>query len=119
MDFFVSQNYDRKQLMALNRCRVFLKVLFLSDICSADGTMILHAFKKGVQPADRTSQLDWPFQPCPPQSNWLQWERARSLFEERGKLRQPLGPWIACSDQEWQCFYDSVNKTVYHKVGAT
>lgn len=38
MDFFVSQNYDRKRLMAINRCRVFLKVLFLSDICSADGT---------------------------------------------------------------------------------
>jgi hypothetical protein len=116
MDLFVSQKYDRKRLMALNRCRVFLRVLFLSDICSADGTTILHAFRKGERLTDRISNLDWPFQPRPPRLDWLHWERSLASLEECGKLLQPLGPWVACSHQQWQCFYDSSTTTVYHKL---
>jgi hypothetical protein len=106
-------------LMALNRCRVFLRVLFLSDICSADGTTILHAFRKGERSADRISNLDWPFQPRPPRSDWVHWERSLASLEECGKLLKPLGTWVACSHQQWQCFYDSSTTIIYHTLGST
>jgi hypothetical protein len=104
--------------MALNRCRVFLRVLFLSDICSADGTTILHTIRKGERPTDRISTLEWPFQPHPPRSDWLHWERSLAALEKRGKLLQPLGLWVAHGHQEWLCHYDSSTETVYHKAGS-
>ena len=53
MDFFVTQGTSHKTLKILNRCRVHLQVLFLSDICSADGTTILQECKQGQHPKDR------------------------------------------------------------------
>jgi hypothetical protein len=47
MDYFVSMGLKPKILRILNRCRVYLQVILLSDICSADGTYILPASKSG------------------------------------------------------------------------
>jgi hypothetical protein len=47
MDYFLSCNLKTNVLRILNRCRLYLQVLTLSDITSADGTYILPAVKNG------------------------------------------------------------------------
>ncbi len=41
MDHFVSQGYKAHQLIQLNRCRLYLQVITLTDIVSADGMCII------------------------------------------------------------------------------
>jgi hypothetical protein len=48
MDYFTQLKLPNKQLQQLNRCRVYLQVFFLSDICTADGKAIQSATKVAV-----------------------------------------------------------------------
>jgi hypothetical protein len=57
MDFFMTLNFSPSQLQLINRCRLFLQVLTLSDITSADGRTILPNYIKGIQSQDRISTL--------------------------------------------------------------
>jgi hypothetical protein len=73
MDFFVSLHLKPKQLKALNRCWVYLQVLFFSDISSAYGLTILPNYIHGHRATHWTSSFDWPHQPCPPALAWRVW----------------------------------------------
>jgi hypothetical protein len=47
MDHFLQLSYSNVQLGTLNRCRLYLQAINLSDITSADGTIIIPACKQG------------------------------------------------------------------------
>jgi hypothetical protein len=102
MDFFISLNLKPKQLKILNRCRVYLQILFVSDICSADGLTILPNYKHGHRLDHRSSSLDWPHQPRPPASAWSLWRNSLAHLESKGKLITALGDWTSSTHQEWQ-----------------
>ena len=42
MEIIMSQDLDPKEIKRINRCRVFLKAIFLSDITMADGKYLEH-----------------------------------------------------------------------------
>ena len=42
MDIFCRWNLKKKELDAINRCRIYLQVIFVSDVSDLDGTNILH-----------------------------------------------------------------------------
>jgi len=63
----------------------------MSDISTADGLTILPDIKQGIRLETRTSNLLWPIQSDPPQSDWSIWRQYLRQFEEKGKLSQPLG----------------------------
>jgi hypothetical protein len=46
MDYFISLKYTHTDLDLLNKCRVYLQVLTLADITSADGRKIVPHFKQ-------------------------------------------------------------------------
>ncbi len=101
MDFFVQQNTHCSDLRVINRCRIYLQVLFLSDICSADGKSILSECCRGQRPLDRHSSLNWPIQPRPPNSAWKTWQTALATLHTNGTLHTPLGAWASPTHQEW------------------
>ena len=65
MDYFISLRPPDKTLRILNRCRIYLKVLTLSDITSADGNYILSSVKRGEVIQECNSALIWPVQEKP------------------------------------------------------
>ncbi len=113
MDYIVTLNVSNKILKRINRCRVHLQVIFLSDICSADGSFILPCYKQGRQDSYRRSTLDWPRQPSPPRQDWALWSRTLCHLETAGKLSKPLGSWVAMGHQKWSSFYDPSTSEVH------
>jgi len=71
-------------MRTLNRCRIYLKVITLSDITTADGTRKIPSVKKGYQIPARISTLMWPNQGKPNSAEWKIWEASLSHFESRG-----------------------------------
>jgi hypothetical protein len=59
MDLALSYNLSPKVLQAINICRIYLQVLTLSDISSANGTTLLSEVLDGQRPLDRSSTLHW------------------------------------------------------------
>jgi hypothetical protein len=57
MDFFVSLKYKPKILQILNKGRIYLQVLTLANITSADGMEIIPQTLKGDRLIDRKSNL--------------------------------------------------------------
>jgi hypothetical protein len=94
MPFFQTHRLKKGDLTLLNTCRLYLKVITLSDITSAGGTYILQKAKSGTPIQGLTSNLDWPNQGKPTYRSWMLWRQLLSMLEERGKLIQPLGKWI-------------------------
>jgi hypothetical protein len=81
--------YSSSDLAYLNRCGLFLNVIYLLDITSADGKTIVPACKEGYQLGDWISILNWPLQERPPLSEWKLWQNALAHFECKGSWRYP------------------------------
>ncbi len=90
----------------INRCRLYLQVITVADIASADGKQIVPWVKDGFRHKDRYSTLNWPTQARPPLRDWKLWRQALSQIEERGLLIEPLGEWTDQSHQTWHGFVD-------------
>jgi hypothetical protein len=50
------------ELLSLNRCRLFLQVLFLSEICTGDGLAISEDAWRGTRFEVPSKTLSWPRQ---------------------------------------------------------
>jgi hypothetical protein len=73
MQTFQSKNASDKDLATLNRCRIFLQVISISDISLADGSALLSEVKEGRRPEGRRSRLEWPVQGPPSAQDWKIW----------------------------------------------
>ncbi len=113
MDYFVSKHYKPKLLKILNRCRLYLQVIFVSDISSADGTYIIPSIKHGHRLQERPSTLEWPSQPRPPANAWREWSNALSHLESHNKLHDSLGEWISPTHQQWHHFHELTENVLY------
>jgi hypothetical protein len=106
MEAFNKQNIPISYLKILNCCRLYLQVITMSDISTADGLTILPDIKRGIRLETRTSHLLWPIQGDLSQTDWQVWCQYLRRFEERGKLSQPMGKWVAPTHQLWQQITD-------------
>jgi hypothetical protein len=83
MDYFVEEGLSPKALGSLNRCRLYLQVITLVDITSADGTSIISDVFHGIPLQDRRSKLTWPCQQWPPHKDWELWRSALQLIQPK------------------------------------
>lgn len=113
MDEFMKYNLTPSQLRMINYCRLYLQVLLLSDIATADGRFILPSIFQGSRAAHRTSSLHWPRQTAPPASAWNIWRLALGYIATNRKLNTKLGSWITFPHQKWEWFTDMSSETVY------
>jgi len=117
MDYFISKGLPDRIMRILNRCRLYLRVLTLSDITSADGTYILPSAKRGEEAPYRKSDLIWPMQGKPAQSDWNIWAQELSSLEEKGSLWKPLGAWLSRTHQQWESFTNTGKTALFLCVG--
>ena len=112
-------NLKPAQLKAFNRCRLFLRVTFLSEIASPCGRFLLRSSWQGSEP--RPSPSLWPYQPRPGHRSFSVWRRllataflsgTRRRVSARTKdlsLATPLGDWLPSSSGfrlQGSSFYD-------------
>ena len=101
MDIFYRTGYKKKELRILNRCRIYLRVLTLSDIATYDGKMISQKLWQMESP--RESAWDWPLQILPKKSDRNLWMQAiRDLVENNGEIKTVMGKWQSKSHQIWK-----------------
>ena len=99
MLLFYLQGFRKKELAALNRCRLYLHATTVAYIASMDGKHLQIECKEGEQHFDFTDEsISWPIQRKPKRSDWNIWEDAVSQLttpHHPSKLRQSLGKWIS------------------------
>jgi hypothetical protein len=72
MDTALQYNFSPTQLHQINSCHIYLQVLMISDITSANGRSILPCITQGQRIHDRRSSLQWPYSARP--IDWTAWQ---------------------------------------------
>ena len=124
MKAFSEHPFDPSELRLLNECRMYLRVITLSDICTADLRTITHDAMYGRTPS-RFRRLEWPRRPPNlSRRHWQTWQRAlhRCFIvpaSARRSLRLQLGEWLPAAEKDWQWFYSKEESRLYHKEGTS
>ena len=92
----INSHFTPQQATKLNRIRLSLKLLTLSDVADIRGKVVLQNIKKHQN--NRQSTLTWPMQPLPKKNRRL-WTEACVIFQ-RYLSRSPLGSWTHIQ-QKW------------------
>ena len=122
MEAFRESGFTPKELKILNQCRLFLRVLTLSDICTMDLKRITLDSYNG-NPQRRRPQCGWPR--APPQlssTHWNLWKKAiTKCFLRTGttqrEIRHNLGNWLPGIRETWEWFWSPSDNRLYHRQG--
>lgn len=111
---FSSHGFHGPELGLLNQCRLFLRVLWLSDLTTADGCYFeRHAIFPPVSSSCKRNYF-FPYQGYSSQTAWSLWKRATRLLcfaDQPTKLKNPLGPWRERKEIRW--WYDARTQRLY------
>ena len=129
MELIYESQIPKANWRAINRCRLYHKVLTLSDIITGNGDKIRQEIwtDQGVLTMD--DRDNWPNQGNPSKSDWQIWRQSlKTLFQLRAQdsaieLQFQLGAGQVTSSWKWYCDEDRLyeeNKntvTVYSQYG--
>jgi hypothetical protein len=111
---FGNYGFRGNELVLLNQCRLFLRVLWLSDLTTADGCYLeRHAIAAPFSISIKRNYV-YPHQGYPSQEAWTLWRRAMNnlcMSDRPTKLKHPLGPWIDRKAIRW--WYDARSLRLY------
>jgi hypothetical protein len=105
MDIVLQYNFSPAQQRQINHCRLYLQILLLSDITSANGGLLLPEISLGQCLPARHSDLQWPDFQRPP--DWSAWHMLLQYISHSNRLLHPLGDWLLTPHQKWEWFHDS------------
>jgi hypothetical protein len=106
-------------LIQFNRCRIYLQVLCISDICTAEGKYIDWYAANGKQNPTKKSRWRWPNQGEPPQDAWNSWKKGLATLGDRNRngrlqLTTPVGGWQSSTESDWS--FDTSSERVRHNI---
>ncbi len=116
VEMFLDAGYKGLQLQGLNRCRLALRLLFLSDITTACGHFLDVTFLTEPHCSqNHRSTFIFPSEK-PSRSKWKPWlEFWTAVAEPGGSLNQPLGKWVGLTHHKWTWFYRPHKDILYRK----
>jgi hypothetical protein len=117
-----SRYFTKNELCHINRCRLYLKVMTLSDIVNGNGTQLRHGVLKGQLMELESLQYIWPRQERPGVTSWRLWRKAikRVFMRQVGLHLNPdfvLGSWNNGRRTQWNWFFARNTQKVYQRVG--
>ena len=116
MEIFYSWNLTTKELMAINRCRIHLQVIFISDLTDYTGRHILDEIFQVRQV--RPSVLQWSRQVRPILGDRRIWEKyLKRLCYGENNLITTLGKWIEKPHQLWPYMTTENNLYLLRNIG--
>jgi hypothetical protein len=114
-----SHQFSMSQLKDINTCRIYKKVIFLSEIATGDGKSIA---KWAFTDVPNVRNIKYPFNPqgYPTHKQWTSWKAALQYINqsETNRLRIPLGKWTLDEEEFlefWDYFYDHGNDRLLHR----
>ena len=120
MQAFTDADYEPTDLRTLNECRMYLRAITLSDLCTMDlKTITFDAYNGNA--LRRRKHLGWPRKPPSlPASHWNLWKKALTkCFLTTGNshrtVRQNLGQWLPAITSSWDWFFSPSESRLYHK----
>jgi hypothetical protein len=116
MDTALSFNFNAFQLQCINLCRLYLRVITLSDLTTARGDQLTSYAINGERHPYQTSTLDWPMIPQPPSTFWSHWKIFLQHLCHSRRLLHPLGSWICQPHYPWTWFTDNTKIVWEHLV---
>jgi hypothetical protein len=115
MDCLTASNqFSIGELQDINRCRIYMRAFFISDIMNIQGTFTDPWALLGKRPATRTSSWAWPVQQRP--AIWKAWKDALDFLAPEIMVTPALGAWIKEHHQTPEWYYDAKDKRIYHHV---
>ena len=75
MDYFISNGYHGIQLAAINRCRLYLQVINLSDITIGEGKRIQYTSYHRICNTIMKTEYEWLVQKIHGRLDWIEWRR--------------------------------------------
>ena len=108
MTICLEHNIPRRDLIRINKCRKYLKVLTVGDIITGDGQTIIQTIKYGQRSSAYTSNIQWPNQKDPGQKAWSAWRKLLKKLVDRNNILLPsLQPtcWITNTHKTQNWFY--------------
>ena len=123
METFIAHGYTGATLGSINRCRVYLRVLWTSDIVTADGYRIIKDCYKGRKWPCYTTKYEWPKQEKPGPNDWVHWRKAiHKCFDPfRPSLLLPHSQYLSDWNKDlpqshWVWWYDVANNIIYKRL---
>jgi hypothetical protein len=115
MDCLMAYNqFSHRELQDINRCRIYMRAFFISDIMNIQGTLVEPCVLSSKRPTTRTSAWAWPVQQRP--TNWKTWKDALEFIAPERTVTPAIGTWIKEHHQTQEWHYDPEDKTIYHHV---
>ena len=113
MNLFIAEGYKGMELRQLNRCRLMLKAMFLSDITTANGRRLeSFVFQSRI---GRESRFQFPRE-CPSLKDWKLWDEFWTCWcLPNGTVPAPLREWLTVSHQQWQWYYEAENDRLWER----
>ena len=120
MDVLLTEGYTKAQCMTLNRCRMFLQVINLSEIVNAEGTELLIGSINGNK-RPSLNKLNWPAQQSPPRSEWKLWQLAisKAFASSDLILIEPMGNWKTTNTLDldgWDWWLSQDRTQLFHQT---
>jgi hypothetical protein len=112
MQMLIELEYSKDKLRILNRVRVSLQVLFLSDLLTASGQKINPEVMYQRPPAKTWSKMQWPNE-RPTKSNFQQWRSAIQAICPSWQATTRVGRFIAPTHKIWQWTWDCKSETLH------
>jgi hypothetical protein len=87
-----TEEFTATELKEINRCRIYLRAFYISNIASHDGQGIAEWERKGRRDAGRKSLWAWPVQQRP--TSWKAWKLALDHLAPEDCVIPQLGDWF-------------------------
>ena len=114
----VQNGFQDSQLARINRCRMFLRVVTISDIATMAGDEIRAAITNGTRDNLPPVNITWPNQYRPTANDWYEWKRFLQLLTRptSWRLITPVQAWIK-NPNHWESFWHETTDSLYLRHG--
>lgn len=118
MEVFEQNGYTPQQLRMLNICRLHLKIMLVSDLCTGDGWWLDKVYLERRAPFHHHNQFIWPKAPIPNATCWKMWTNAvincltANHHERPYRLRTNLGDWTR-AETKATTYFSSRQNMIY------
>ena len=112
--------FSKAEILNINRCRIFKKCFFISDLCYSDGVKLHPEIASHLPISDRRTQLKYPYQGAPSSAAWDAWNKAIRYCWSHSpaqytRLATSISPWKPICDMTWKAYYSASLKEIFVK----
>jgi hypothetical protein len=108
----------QKEIILVNRCRIYQQVECVSEIATASGDKLNPNWFSNKQQRPSKSIKTWPRQGDPGPEAWKTWERflTRAFMNEKGSLRVTLTKWTRKPQRHYATYFSSSSQQLWRNV---